>query len=1310
MILARSGPLIRFFKESLTGDLSPSELGACNNIEPGTLLAVTPCIICGCRGAQHRERERPERKAAAQPPPPSSSSFPPSAASDTSPVPPVPPGSSFSTSFSMPSSTASTSTFPTSDFTFSATANPAQQPADSTSRTMFGSRPTEPAHAGPSNPRGRSSLPKSTAGPHSFRNVAYSREEITKAAMGMSSSGTASGSTTFLPALKAQMESDLNPLGTRPPKKRKKRDDRSPSRDRNVRPRTASSSTAAPKPPPAKLTKYCFLLMAATKDVNRGQCPLPAAHDLVHYEDAGYVKIIIISSDDSPHDIRTKRDKKGKLLPKAGISRVLRPLSRPLDFSAIEIHTRALVDSNIRNSGPRYRRIVFIALNPAGPNLPFHGVSYDSNDDLDHDLPSDYSDTSSDETDISMEEVQSEGEEETKMDIDGDKGKGKAQPDPDPSINSKAEKPPVDRKGKGKQKAEDSHFDAGLLDDDVAAGVEYDSDTGPTISAQETGPVVPQTHLTMVRLLHNMQQPDPKVTRPVNYWAEGSGSFGCFTAGNKAAELCARLLVQFIASPEASVLSAAQVLSFIESNVCQPFLMLTNLGKRLAGIVEVIGDDELEGEFDRSFCVGPGGLHGLAPHLLSAYMALPVALEAGASRSAYLAVRDNLSDLSLALLRCLQHLRMKHHRSEWDPRGGCRELAVILRTRDSSLPVGTEADFDGLNLRLLLSALEKDPPNVIEIHFLLMDALGDASNPREMTADRVLIGGEFGMGRFYELVVTRILDDLDTAHNASAAIARKIRNFIKSGGRRAAGPSSAPNTRSRASRSGRTTWKSDKEDDDMTNTDSLASGWEYDCSAASESDISIRRAQRHRKQHKPKQPKAPSPPIEISSDSESSSSSSSSSDEEWKRTYAQWKKARESRNAAAGSSTANAGPSANTNPAPSGSNSNATAGPSNSNIPTPLPQTRAQPAWIDPDALESDDVEDATTLLKRLATRYWQGLMREIVERFPHPDPSRRLTMDQLLAPGMTRIRQYHMLSLYVRVKACPHQHQRNIEESEHGRCHLVQAQTKQPSHTVFGRYLLSFIGFTIATSTMRDEAFHVFDILTILLGLLYMSIDVELKKKGLQTGINWYKVHESYLCYLLDGLRNRSKPVVALFRANETSLGGNDRGETDEGGLAAALNALREAGTPHAQGKSRWRTRLNPLSPVEGAQGEVIKNPFVEQSELPANLVSLWCRCEERTAADMGRFEGIGADTGVDHGVVAALLARGMAPLGTGARELRIQRVGVDGSGVDGCSGSKSETGVDPMYWSWWGFAIGRGRGCRARSGLIRTDQAASG
>ncbi|KAK6988805.1 hypothetical protein R3P38DRAFT_2804271 [Favolaschia claudopus] len=115
--------------------------------------------------------------------------------------------------------------------------------------------------------------------------------------------------------------------------------------------------------------------------------------------------------------------------------------------------------------------------------------------------------------------------------------------------------------------------------------------------------------------------------------------------------------------------------------------MLTKLGKRLAGQAEQIGADELEADFDEDFAIGPGGLHGLAPHLQTAYISLLVALKAGAPHAAYLAVFDNLTDLSLSLLRCLRHLRAKYHRSEWDPRGGCRELAVILHTKDSSLPV-----------------------------------------------------------------------------------------------------------------------------------------------------------------------------------------------------------------------------------------------------------------------------------------------------------------------------------------------------------------------------------------------------------------------------------------------------------------------------------------------------------------------------------------------------------------------------------------------------------------------------------------------
>lgn len=73
-----------------------------------------------------------------------------------------------------------------------------------------------------------------------------------------------------------------------------------------------------------------------------------------------------------------------------------------------------------------------------------------------------------------------------------------------------------------------------------------------------------------------------------------------------------------------------------------------------------------------------------------------------------------------------------------------------------------------------------------------MDAFGDASNPRNMTKDKILLGGEFGMRRVYSLVVVRVLDDLDTEHPDYASllrtindwckgVARKIRNYFKSG-------------------------------------------------------------------------------------------------------------------------------------------------------------------------------------------------------------------------------------------------------------------------------------------------------------------------------------------------------------------------------------------------------------------------------------------------------------------------------------------------------------------------------------------------
>ncbi|KAJ7725805.1 hypothetical protein B0H16DRAFT_1781625 [Mycena metata] len=971
-------------------DLSLDDLAGCNNAEcragcgwylpspaaPNTLLATTPCVICRCLGAQHRDTSNSQRPAAPTVPTPAvsvplasetlstgASTFPPSSSSFSFG------GSSFS---STPLSTFNaTDTGPTTSFS-------------ATARSMFGSRP------GP------------VAAPPGFRDLADARKADTLAAM-RGSSGA------FHPALKAQKAADLDraggPTGTG---KRKKRSDASLSRERVVKPKKAAEINCV------------FILVPFTKDINRGRCSVFPAHLLVPLEEAGYVKDITISVDDNERDIRFKVEinfnqiteianhgfrllvtqrkmqftRHGKMVPKPGVARVFRAFKLALDVTAIKT---AMTDSNIRLSGPRFRRIVFIALNPAGPNLPLRGFTYDPKDTLDHDIPSDEVSESSDE----------DYEESDSVMADAEDADNESDNDDDSKSKPSEAKPSTDKV----PEPQGSRYDTGYFDDDIAAGDHYTSDV-PSADPPEPKiekPVVPAAFLRINRLLHNMQKPERKMLQPSILWSEHGHGVGCFTLGIQSAQICAGVLIQFLASPATSVMSPSQIVAFVTSSISKPFSSLTKLGGRLLGATERIGTTEFEAEFDSAFTIGPGGLNGLAPHILSAFLALPVALQAGASSESVSTVFDELTELSYSLLRCLQHLRFKHPRSQWDPIGGFRELATILENKDSDLPVATEEDFARLKLQLLIEALDKEHPNVGEINFLLMDALGDASNPREMTAERVLKGGEYGMQRFYALVLARVLDELDTAHadyasllgtaqGASNGVARKIRNYFKRGGATsdpsgvntgtAEEPSTGPHTRSRSKR---TTGNSADDDDSMTNTDSLQSGWENDYSDG-EPDVNIRRANRRRPpppQPRPRtapSPREKSPPIEISSDSETSD------DEEWHRIFSEWRKKHP----------APAPPPPTHNAAPS-------AGPSQ--VPPPS-QSRALPVWLDSDALPEDDITDATAVLRRSVTRYWQGLMREVVERFPHPDSARRITMSMLLAPGMTRSRQYHMLSL----------------------------------------------------------------------------------------------------------------------------------------------------------------------------------------------------------------------------------------------------------------------------------------------------------
>ncbi|KAJ7149998.1 hypothetical protein C8R46DRAFT_1306879 [Mycena filopes] len=970
-------------------DVSLDDLAGCNNpdcragcgwyeytsLQPGVSLAMTPCVVCGCRGSQHRENRRQAAPTVPTPAPfiPLATPELPSTSHSASTLP----SSSFSSfggpSFASTSSSGFNAPEPTPPPGFSAgrfgthpeVVAGGSQPQTSfsaTARSLFGSRPPV-ALSGSQPQRGREPLRGSTAAPPGFRDLADARRADTIAAM--RSSGT------FHPGMKAQKDADLDRAGSR---KRKKRADPSPSQERFVKRKLPKQITCV------------VILVPFTKDVNRGRCSVPAPHSLVRLEEAGYVKDIIISVDDTENDIRTK---------------VL------INFHLPEI-ADAMTDSNIRLSGPRYRHIVFIALNPAGPNLPLHGVSQNIADNLDHDVPSDeISDTQSDQ-DSDSDADMGDADETDNQPSDEENGTKDSSA---PTAKTEAAEP--DRKGKKKASPEASRYDAGFFDDDIAAGDGYTGDTpaAPPPEPKIEKPVVPAAHLRVIRLLRNMHKPEVKSAQRATWWTEHGHGIGSFLLGVQSAQICAGVLVQFLASPTKSVLTPQQIVAFIESSIIQPLSPLTKLGGRLLGATERLGSPEFEAEFESAFAIGPGGLHALAPHILSAYLALPVALKEGAPADVVSTAFDQLCEVSYSLLRCLQHLRFKVPRSQWDPTGGCRELATVLENKDADLPVATEEDFARLDMRLLIAALDKETPNVSEINFLLMDVLGDISNPREMTAERVLKGGEYGMRRFCALVVNRVLDDLDAAHpdyrsvlgsvqGACLGVARKIRNYFKRGGATSAPEpkttetgtedgTAGPRTRSRSKR---TTGNNDDNSDSMTNTDSLESGWENDYSDG-EPDVHVRRAQRHAQRQKPPpqparprprprpRPKLKTPPIEISSDSESSSSS----DTEWQKTYTRWRKR-------------NAAPSTSAAPPPA---------------PAPAPsQSRAQPAWMDPTSLEADDVEDANGLPRRSTARYWQGVMREVVERFPHPEPTRRITMGMLLAPGMTRRRQYHMLCL----------------------------------------------------------------------------------------------------------------------------------------------------------------------------------------------------------------------------------------------------------------------------------------------------------
>ncbi|KAJ7679636.1 hypothetical protein B0H17DRAFT_1206532 [Mycena rosella] len=392
-------------------DISVDVLSECQNklcnagcsqfygsFEPGVAIGRARCDICGCFAAQRVPRKAVPNTGAGL-------------ASDLGGVPsapaPVPP------SFVPPAAP-------------SATAN-----------TLSGSRTAPPP------PPGVNPLTGSTSSGHAFRTLAQLRQQ---------GYASANPQATFNPVLKAAKEADLDPLaaGSR---KRKRKGGYNPSTSANVR---------SVKPRMAPQSKFVVVLVPHTKLVADNRCTAQkrswfcAGHVLPSGCYPGDIQEAMKTAfehidgvtDSELRVLRTiqatRRDSKGRKVTNSGMARMLTPLKLGLSLSALKT---ALTDSNVRGAGPRFKKSIFIALTPEGPNIRFDEAISSSDEE-----PSEESDKS-DSTTQTMSDQDGETTTEYKStDPDSHNASGKGKSSAKATGDDQAPAPNA-KNSKGKQKA-----------------------------------------------------------------------------------------------------------------------------------------------------------------------------------------------------------------------------------------------------------------------------------------------------------------------------------------------------------------------------------------------------------------------------------------------------------------------------------------------------------------------------------------------------------------------------------------------------------------------------------------------------------------------------------------------------------------------------------------------------------------------------------------------------------------------------------------------------------------------------------------
>ncbi|KAJ7447927.1 hypothetical protein B0H11DRAFT_2334108 [Mycena galericulata] len=417
----------------------------------------------------------------------------------------------------------------------------------------------------------------------------------------------------------------------------------------------------------------------------------------------------------------------------------LKPISSDL---GMDMWTRAHALATVRDTGSGYKNTIFIALHPAAPNLRFPGTDLDV-DTPDHDM--DTTSESSDSTDPSGET----GNDASMGNSSGsEESDGEAKSRQHAASESKARSNTM-RDSEHKERSESKSRS------DAMGGTQPKESGGSEMGDSESSSNLSNKHGSPDHKYEPMDQGDVRVLTfdlsrrllMINWRSTPLSHLKDFNS-------IIPLLGDLIDSARIGQLHIDFFYTKIDKYITAPLNSMRDLSSQ---IIYFEHDEELSNHFETLFGVGPGGIDILLPVLTFLYEGLARIRREGFKMSIDSRKTEyTLDETSKGLVICLDHFRATYHRSFWDPKGGFRELAYILRKHGDELPIGDaqnpmHAHLDGMDIRL-------DP--LESLRQALADAFGSATDGGQMK-HTVVAGGEYGLGRFYKLIIEPLLDTVE---------------------------------------------------------------------------------------------------------------------------------------------------------------------------------------------------------------------------------------------------------------------------------------------------------------------------------------------------------------------------------------------------------------------------------------------------------------------------------------------------------------------------------------------------------------------